>query len=344
VATGDPSKIRFWAEHHHHRNFGLRIPRRSRLIVVDTEGPLKHPDQPGPDGEMTLWGLLEEHNITFPIGPIVRTPSGGFHRYMLVPKGSPVRTTVSLWPGIDILAAGSSVVLPGSHTAAGEYQLLRSFEDFPIPEVPRAFLRLMRKLQKPRRATVRPRGSDSRLLAELDTSVVSRRQWVLLFRNRTFRTFWKRQGKTRDPTDSAYEFHLAKACFCCGLNHRQVEAVIVHWRRKHGLTRKLRKLRQVIIPKAWQEVQPWVTAWQADRDAAKQARHATKTTNLIVAYMLEVGGPQMPAAIAAALPISRERAKKAMQRMASQGKLLRTPQGYQPVTALGTFQRITTPL
>src|ERR1019366_2709376 len=98
------------------------------------------------------------------------------------------------------------------------------------------------------RSTDRPRGPLYAPRAGLDTSEVSRRQWWLLFRNRVFRSFWRRQGKVGDATDSAYEYHLAKACFCCGLNHRQAEHVILNWRREHGLQRSLRKLREAIVP------------------------------------------------------------------------------------------------
>lgn len=59
--TTDPFKLRYWAEHGHHRSFALRILRGSRLMVIDTESPFKHPDKPGPDGEMFLGSLLEDH-------------------------------------------------------------------------------------------------------------------------------------------------------------------------------------------------------------------------------------------------------------------------------------------
>jgi hypothetical protein len=174
-------------------------------------------------------------------------------------------------------------------------------------------------------------------MSETDTSRVSRRQWWLLFRNRVFRSFWKRSGKSGDATDSAYEYHLAKSCFCCGLNHRQTEDVILNWRQKHGLKRDLRKLRGGIIPKAWCEVEPWVERWHAERDAAGQLREATKTSNIILAYIRNAGRPQTPSSVAAALPIPRERAKKAMQRLAADGRLLRTSQGYKTDTTVGTF-------
>lgn len=50
----------------------------------------------------------------------------------------------------------------------------------------------------------------------------------------TFREPWNRERKAADTTDSAYEYHLAKACSCCGLDPRQTECVVLAWRQKHG--------------------------------------------------------------------------------------------------------------
>lgn len=327
VATIDPLKIRFWAEHCHHRSFAARFLKRCRVFVIDTENPFKHCDRLGPDCEMFLGSLLEDTDIALPPCPTVQTASGGFHRYLLVPKWLRIRSTVALWPGIDILAAGSNVVLPGSRTDAGEYRPVRTFDECGIPEAPHAFVNLIRRVQSAQR-TDRQRAMPSALYGEVVTSEVSRRQWWLLFRNRVFRSFWRRQGKAGDATDSAYEYHLAKACFCCGLNHRQTEQIVVIWRRKHGLQRSLRKLQVGIIPKAWAEVEPWVTRWHAEREAAMQSRDAAKTVNLILAQIRDTGTPQMPSSIASALAIPRERVKKAMQRMAREGKLEATPEGY----------------
>lgn len=219
VATVDPIKIRFWAEYCHYSSFAVRFLRGCRLLVIDTENPFKHPGTPGPDGEMFLGSLLEDTGTTLPACPMVTTASGGFHRYLSVPQWFPIRPAVALWPGIDILAAGSSVILPGSRTKGGEYRVVRSFDDCAIPEAPREFVRLIRSLQRAGRSPHRPSTKSSSVLAEVDTSQVSPRQWFLLFKNRVFRSFWTRQGKCGDATDSAYEYHLAKACFCCGLNH-----------------------------------------------------------------------------------------------------------------------------
>ena len=193
-------------------------------------------------------------------------------------------------------------------------------------------MKLIRDAQPPLSRPNRLRASPSSFIVSVDTSEVSRRQCYLLFRNRVFQSFWNRRGKAGDATDSAYEYHLAKACFCCGLNHRQTEFVVMGWRRKHGLNRDLRQLRIAIIPRAYSEVEPWVQRWCAECEAREQQTKAAKTPSTILTHINKVGKPQSPAAISAALGIPRERAKKAMQRMALDGKLVRTLRGYEIVT------------
>jgi hypothetical protein len=335
VATLDPLKINYWIACCQHRNFAARLLRNSQLVVIDTESPWKHPGRIGPDGEMVLSSLLEDADMSLPPSPLVQTASAGFHRYLLAPTDLPIAPRVSLWPGIDILAAGCSVILPGSRTEAGEYKALRSFGGCDVPELPRGFAELIRKA----RASVPPSTSKalSSTIPDAGPNAVSRREWWLLFRNHVFRSFWTRSGKFGDSTDSAYEFHLAKACFCCGLNFRQAEAVIMHWRDKHRLDRSLRQLRCGILPKAWSEVEPWVERWRAERERARATKNANKTVNRIRDFALKSGVPQTPSSISAALAIPKERVKKAMQRMAGQGLLIGSSEGYVVPGQPGTF-------
>jgi hypothetical protein len=325
-ATSDLMKITSWVERGH-RNFALRILKGSRLMVVDTECPFKHPGKLGPDGELILYGILEEHGITLPPCPTVQTATGGFHRYFLVPRWLPVRSAIGIWPGIDILAAGSSVILTGSRTDDGQYRALRSFKDCPIREAPKAFIALIREAQKTMPLD-RPLMSPSRPVPAGDSSLVSTRQWYRLFHNRVFYAFWNRKGKLRDNSDSAYEYHLAKACFCCGLDQKQAVTVVQAWRDKHGLRRSRGRLRNVIIPGAWREVSRWVDGWRAQQAAADEARKANKTASKILAFIRSAKAAQTPSSIATALGIPRERAKKAMQRLADNARLLRTTEGY----------------
>lgn len=73
AATVHPIKIRYWAEHRHHRSFAARLLRRCRRFVIDTENPFKHPDQPDPNGEMFLGSVLEDSDICLPSCPLVET-------------------------------------------------------------------------------------------------------------------------------------------------------------------------------------------------------------------------------------------------------------------------------
>jgi len=327
ASTIDLIKIGYWVEHRGHHSFALRILAGSRLLVIDTESPSKHAGKPGPDGELTFYDVLEEHGIVLPPCPTVLTATGGFHRYFLVPKWLPVRSTIGLWPGVDILAAGSSVILPGSYTNSGEYKVLRSFEECPIPEAPVAFITLIRETQKMMRRD-RSHLSPSQPVPVGDSSFVSPQQWYRLFKNRVFAALWSRTAKLGDNSDSAYEYHLAKACFCSGLDQTQVVTVIGAWRRKHGLRRGRDKLCNVIIPAAWKEVSAWVDRWRAGRAAAEETRQTRKTASRILAFVGSAKTPQTPASIATALGIPRERAKKAMQRLAKKAQLLRTKEGY----------------
>jgi hypothetical protein len=95
-----------------------------------------------------LANILAENDIVLPECPLVRTPTGGYHRYLRVPKGYRVWGTVAMWPGVDILAQASNVVLAGSQTKDGTYTVLRGF-DVPIPEAPIKLLKLIHKRQKP---------------------------------------------------------------------------------------------------------------------------------------------------------------------------------------------------
>jgi DNA-binding IclR family transcriptional regulator len=65
---------------------------------------------------------------------------------------------------------------------------------------------------------------------------------------------------------------------------------------------------------------------------------------MILAYVRDSGRPHTPSSIASKLPIPRERAKKAMQRLAKKGELVRTGHGFTARAGVGTKCCITTPL
>jgi predicted ArsR family transcriptional regulator len=71
-----------------------------------------------------------------------------------------------------------------------------------------------------------------------------------------------------------------------------------------------------------------VARWHADQTSAEEARKSTKTKSVILTHISKTEIPQTPSSIAAALRIPRERAKKAMQRLAKAGVLVSTKSGY----------------
>src|ERR1051326_5526776 len=89
--------------------------------------------------------------------------------------------------------------------------------------------------------------------------------------------------------------------------------------------------------------QEWACNVAGSRVARRQ-REDRRGRQLAGLLCVRESGAQTPASIAAALPIPKERAKKALQRLANQGKLVRTPSGYEPSDAAGTFSCITTSL
>lgn len=98
--------------------YGIATGERSGVIVVDTD--LKE----GLDGEAALAALggLPE---TF----MVKTPSGGFHRYYKWPGFRVRNSTSEVGPGVDVRGDGGYVVAPYSkHRNGGVYEVVKNIE------------------------------------------------------------------------------------------------------------------------------------------------------------------------------------------------------------------------
>src|ERR1039457_6830131 len=159
-ATIDTEIIHNWSGQYRTAGFAARIRRGSRLLVIDLD------QKNGCDGFTSLGYVLLDHNIELPAGPVVKTPHGGRHLYMLRPSHSPkVVNQVGIWDGVDIMAETGQIILPGSKTMYGEYQLVEG-DLQNIPDAPLALLRAIHDRQKEqkveeRRARQRSRVPDS---------------------------------------------------------------------------------------------------------------------------------------------------------------------------------------
>jgi hypothetical protein len=245
-ATTDRRQLAAWARRRNHMGFAARIAPGSRLFVLDLEDPYKHRGEIGPSGMLSLCSVLEEHDIWLPEAPTTQTCNFGRHIFFLSPTGLEVRSCVRLWPGVDLLATGSNVILPGAKVRDGVYTSLRGFNRCAIPEAPVAFVDALRAS-----ATTRHRYSDPLIdLPSSETATVSQQQRYLLMRDPIFQTMWRRRKQYGDLTKSCYEFHIAKCCLAKGLSPDQVVTVVRWWWSKYGLQPKERRLRRWIIPKA----------------------------------------------------------------------------------------------
>jgi hypothetical protein len=272
-ATTDLRAVHLWEQRH--AGIGARINPGGRLFVLDLESPYKHAGRFGPDGMMTLCSLLDERDITLPPAPTTQTCTGGYHLYLLAPDGATVEPRVGAWPGVDILAGQSNVILPGSTLRAGTYTLLRGFER--IPEAPGAFVDM---LESTPRKQARP---APKIAVPTDgPGYVNNRQWFMLWRNKVFRTMWRGQKVIGDTSDSAYEYHLAKACFCTGLKVEQVVTVIRCWWAERGLRDRERKLRKAIIPAAWAEVAEYVSQFRITTPRESRGRPVSAVTRKVL--------------------------------------------------------------
>jgi hypothetical protein len=259
-ATTDRHQLAAWARRRSHAGFAARIAPGSRLFVLDLEDPYKHRGKIGPSGEMTLGSILEDLAIRLPEAPTTRTCNFGLHIYLLAPGGLALGQQIGIWPGVDLLAGGSNVILPGARVKEGAYKAIRGFDQCAIPDAPVAFVDALQ-------AAKRPKNRYSEPLINFpcsETAKVSDQQRYLLMRDPIFQTMWYCRKRYGDLTKSCYEFHIAKCCLARGLSPDQVVTVVRWWWAKYGLQPKERRLRRCIIPKAWTEVAPYVLKWQSE--------------------------------------------------------------------------------
>jgi len=168
-ATRDAAQIRDWWNRWPTANLGIVTGKAGGLVVLDID--LRH------RGIESLKELERQYQ-RLPIGPCVRTGSGGEHRYFSHP-GFTVNSKIGLRPGVDLRGDGGYVVGAGSDHLSGNRYLWkygRKPSDIGLPAIPLWLLELVCE-QKPTRTQSEksiPEGLRNSTLASLGGAMRSR--------------------------------------------------------------------------------------------------------------------------------------------------------------------------
>ena len=169
-ATIDEATIRTWWRKHPNANIGIATGSQSGLLVLDID-----PEH----GGLTSLNEFEDENGLLPDGPQVQTGRRGFHIYFVHPGGN-VKSKIGVIPGIDVRADGAYVVGSGSiHKSGRPYSWVdgKTPEEIALPDLPEAFLRLIRGQVSPQLHLEFqiPEGQRNTTLASLAGVMHSRR-------------------------------------------------------------------------------------------------------------------------------------------------------------------------
>lgn len=132
-ATTDVGLIESWWRLAPDAGVAIATGKPSRVVVVDVDP--RHGGNHGFDDLSDRLGSL-------PAGPIVTTPSGGFHRWLRLPAGADIRNSAGrLADGVDVRGTGGYVVAPPTSGHKGAW--CWSGRRGPLPETPAAWLEAM---------------------------------------------------------------------------------------------------------------------------------------------------------------------------------------------------------
>jgi len=124
-ATIDEGQIRRWWRRWPNARVGVATGPASGIVVIDLD------TKNGVDGIMAFARLVAA-NGPVPLGPRVRSPSGGLHLYFRHP-GHKIKTSAGqLGEGIDVRGDGGFIVAPGTILPDGrQYRLARPVDALP---------------------------------------------------------------------------------------------------------------------------------------------------------------------------------------------------------------------
>jgi hypothetical protein len=104
-ASSEVEQIEEWWERYPNANIGFPVPEGIVVVDVDSEDALHQ---------------LGAQDLDLPSTTTVKTPRG--HHFWYRANGTKLRPAVDLFPGVDIRAVGSYVILPPSYRPAeGRY-------------------------------------------------------------------------------------------------------------------------------------------------------------------------------------------------------------------------------
>lgn len=146
VGSKDPGQLIDWWAQEPNAGIGIVCGRRSRLLLIDID------TKNSGEWAWESWKAERaDEGLVLPISPVVKTPSGGFHLWFLLPEGVDCRLWDDWLPGVDVLGTGHWVAAPptlvSEHGRA--YEFLTSGT---IPVVPEWFLTQVTKPTRRRTA------------------------------------------------------------------------------------------------------------------------------------------------------------------------------------------------
>lgn len=138
VGTTDPEVVRGWWGRWPAAGIGIVCGARSRLVVIDVDT-----DNMGEFAWEAWKAEREREGLVVPEGPVVRTPSGGYHLWFRLPEGVDVRLWDGWLDGVDVLGTGHWLGVPPTFVSkyGRSYEFIRSGT---LPELPGWWLDLLR--------------------------------------------------------------------------------------------------------------------------------------------------------------------------------------------------------
>jgi hypothetical protein len=124
-ATTDLNTVREWLERWPEASMALACG-KSEVVIVDVD--------PRNGGDASFESLLDETTQELLKAPSVVTPGGGRHLYFAAPKVKVKGGPLHGFPGIDILSAGFSAILP--YSVRGDRRYEWDGDDLSLPPFP----------------------------------------------------------------------------------------------------------------------------------------------------------------------------------------------------------------